>query len=168
MTKFFLALFSFVVFSGEVFDTKKPFHLDFVQKRYIKNVDMEVTSKGSVFVKPGKSLLWEQKGPFRQSFLLENGKFYKMEGREKIAVENFAMNSITSVFLGVLEEDITSLKEKFDIEKKEDTLSLSPKNLEMKKYILKIEIKRKKKVESFYLKEVSGNYLKIKFTSKKE
>ncbi|MCI5066377.1 outer membrane lipoprotein carrier protein LolA [bacterium] len=79
------------------------FQASFVQRSYLKSLDLEETSEGRLALAfPGR-LLWEYDKPEKQYFLLKGGEFQLYQPREKQLIiqstEKFFLSDIPVAFL---------------------------------------------------------------------
>ncbi len=154
MKTFFLF---FLIFSSAFgsdhlpFKTFSSFKANFSQIRFIKASNIKLKSEGNI-LKKETSVIWKQIKPF------ENIIDLSKETKNPIA------KRMGDTILSVVKGNLKKLKKDFFIQKKRNRIVLTPKEELYKKFLKSIEVSGKKYIDKFILKELSGNYIEIKFS----
>jgi hypothetical protein len=85
---------------------------NFTQKRYMKDIQNPIISKGEILLWNGKGLIWDTKSPFPTSLLMAKSGLYQLEGERKIPLmqgqangyEGMLLDTITKVLNGSFSE----------------------------------------------------------------
>ena len=157
---FILSDYSFSFSSPE-----QSFYCKFKQERFVKTVNLKLVSTGDVLVENGGKIIWSTRDPVENIILVEANRIYRLQNDKKLPLKNPIIKKMTEVMSSALKGDKTSLQKYFILENKNDghTNLLVPKDEKLKKIIQLIEIKTKKYIESFYMLEASGGYIKLAF-----
>lgn len=78
---------------------------NFTQKRYMKDIQNPIISKGEILLWNGKGLVWDTKSPFPGTLLMTETGFYQLEGGRKIPL----MQGQTDRYEGMLLDTITKV-----------------------------------------------------------
>lgn len=167
-------LLIFLVFSDQSlwairkFVVPEHFKVAFEQQRYLKHTDITLKSQGEMeLIKKKRLLFWRQQTPFENEIVVDLGessvKTANLDNEQKIK------RIFGEMIFDIVNGGFANLEKQFNIKELDlKTLSLIPKTDGLKQFLREIVIKGDTKVESFYMQEKSGNYMKIHFLDFKE
>lgn len=170
LVKFILFIcLSFSTYAQEItrFKVPKDFKANFSQERFIKSTDLTLNSSGTITIKNGSLLRWNQDKPF--DHLIEMTKDSIKAGKEgelKELKEPMA-KYMAQIMFNLFGGDLKKLESVFEVTESGRYISLVPKDKTMAKFIESIRVEGKEMIEKIKLKESSGNNLTISFTNLK-
>jgi len=149
----------------------KPFlKAEFIKTRTLKIMSRPFITSGKVLFLPDKGLIWETTQPVRDVlFISQKGVSQLDINTNKIVnIDNPIVKSASEVFVSIVSLDLNKINRLFDIkllnsESGVHRYSLTPKDDNLKKAILSLEIRGRSRVEAILIREVGGDSTEVIF-----
>lgn len=142
---------------------KTNFKCGYHQTRVLKELNVELKSKGYVIVKGENDIVWMQTEPLLNRIELSKEGTFQIVDNKKIELKNPIMEKMVQFMSDFLKGNFNLLNEMFVISEKDEAKLLIPKDEKMAKVIESFEIEFKSYIHKFYMSEKSGNGIKILF-----
>lgn len=149
---------------------------DFIQEKKMDYIDEVITSKGKFWYKKENNLRWEYFEPYVYIIAIKNGKFSIKDGKKVSTYDiktNVVFKEINDLIISMAKGNMMK-DNKFYIDAYENNsiylLKLTPKDENMKKFILKTEVyidKSNLSVSKVIMKESDTDYTVITFLNRK-
>lgn len=143
----------------------KPFvRAEFTKIRKLKILSRPFTTTGKILFQNDKGLVWQTQKPIEDTLLIgfSGVSQLKKDSSIPVKIDNPIVKSASVVFITILSLELEKIKRIFDIIQNADrkgvkSYTLIPKDAMLKKAIKHIDISGKKRVETIYIEELSGD-----------
>ena len=145
---------------------------DFIQTRYLKELDMRVEIKGEMDCEKNGRLRWEVKSPVRSITIMGKTELRHLDietgKRTAIQAQKFPwLQILRDCLTDWISCDPDRLARRFELSVKDDhTLRLLPKETQLKQIFQSVEIRADlpfRTIEAIIIEEISGDRLEIRF-----
>ena len=142
----------------------------FTQQRYLKNLNMPLTSSGKFILIPNKALLWQVESPFAVTMRITQNGIEQLNSNEQwIRADRSAGGEEAQLrlFLGLLGGQTVALENQFNLnlegEAEQWQLLLEPKTKLLEQIFTQIDIAGDEVVRAINLHETQGDRTEISF-----
>lgn len=146
-------------------------HGNFVQQKYLKNMNKPISSQGQFVLAQNMGLLWQMKKPFVDTLRVRKNGIEQLTQGKWLAMQQNMQKKQIKLFLNLLGGHTVDLQSQFNMQltgtPQNWKLLLQPKTALMKQIFTQIEIEGDSLVKKIVLAETQGDKTVMMFTNTK-
>ncbi len=146
----------------------KTLQSNFSEEKHLSLLDQPIESTGQIrFDKDTQQLYWQYETPFQNGFLIEKGQVYRLQGKNKVPVQNAMGRMMAAQMVVWLTLDFKSLKQDYEISLNGREITFVPRNKAhkvVKQITVWLDEKNPQIVKQVQMDEPSGDSVVWKFT----
>ena len=153
---------------AEQINQVKTLQSNFTEEKHLSLLDQPIESTGQIrFDKQAQQLYWQYETPFQHGFLIEKGQVYRLQGKNKVPVQNAMGRMMAAQMVVWLTLDFKSLKRDYEISLNGREITFVPRNKAhkvVKQITVWLDENNPQIVKQVQMDEPSGDSVLWKFT----